>query len=232
VLSTVTLRSVAAPVRQVIFTWAAGSVTMGSVAALFLGLRPGPGLGPATPGAQTIFGTGGLPPQGIDGISPLTGLPVLAIMAVFLLLFALFVALLVIAWDTSAASWVPANGHGWFWWAALTWTLGLAGWFFAATVTFAAGFGPGWQMVLGYLGGGLPFALMAALLQSSWRVNLAAAGVSAVLVMLGFFLVSARASYDPDALTLALTYLRYLLGPRFGGGFPVPIPTGPVHLNG
>jgi type VI protein secretion system component VasK len=54
------------------------------------------------------------------------------------------------------------------WWTLLVGLLGLAAWFFAATVTFGANFPPALQLALGYVGGGLPFALVAALLQRSW----------------------------------------------------------------
>lgn len=239
----VTLRGVTAPARQLILTWLAGSLTMGTVAALFLSagrvplrLRPAlPLPGRASPhrslgvggklglGGELGLGRNGLAVPGIDVVKPVAALPVLAITAVILLVVLLFAALVVIAWDSPGTSWLPADARGWLWWAALTGVLGLAGWFFAATVTFGANFGPTWQAVLGYAGGGLPFALMAALLQAPRAVNLVAGTACVGLVVLGFVLVAVRDRSDPNALSLSYVYLRYLFSPA-SGGIPVPIP--------
>ncbi len=188
---------------------------MGTVAALFLTL--GPVTSPIVPDQPVLLpglGLGSLPgqpPPGMAAVQPLAGLPVLARTAVILLVVILFVALAAIAWDTPGASWLPGNVRGWVWWALLTGALGLAGWFFAATVTFGADFGTGWQLALGYLGGGLPFALIAALLQPSWVINLASGGACAGLIVLGFVLVASHPAYQHNALSLSFSYLKYLL---------------------
>lgn len=98
---------------------------------------------------------------------------------------------------------------------------GLAAWFFAATVTFGAAFTPDLQIVLGYVGGGLPFALIAAMLLRPLAVNLWAAGISLALVLAGFILVAARAPDQPDALRLYFQYILVLLGGS--GGQAVPL---------
>lgn len=223
------LRGRPAPARQLGFTWLAGSLTMGTVSALFLAVGrtqlPLPPLKPV-PFRPASLGPRGVAVPGIDVVKPLAGLPVLAITAVILLVLVLFAALAVIAWYTSGASWLPPGARGYLWWTILTGGLGLAAWFFAATVTFGANFGPAWQAVLGYAGGGLPFALVAALLQASRVANLAAGGASVGLVVLGFVLVATHDRYDPNALSLSYDYLRYLFGRPAGAGAPGPIPTG------
>jgi hypothetical protein len=200
VLSVVTLRGVAAPVRQLVLTWFAASMLMGTVAEIFLLLRPAQG-GP-----------------GIGAVEPLAGLPVPARVLAVLLVLQLLVLMAAIAWDTSEAFWLPRDARGCGWWAALTWALGLLAWFFAASVTFGANFSPPWQVALAYLGGGLPFALVAALLQRSPAANLAAAGLSGWLVIVGFILVAAHSAGDPNALSLSFSYLRYMFGGPPGTG--------------
>ena len=185
--SLVTLRGEPAPVRQIALTWFAGSMIMGTVAALFLLFRPARG-GP-----------------GIEAVEPLGGLPFLARAVVVLLVLNLFGVLWAIAQDTPGASFLPPDSRGSVWWAVLTGVLGLLAWFFAASVTFGANFGPGWQAALAYLGGGLPFALAAGLLQRSWLVNLAAGGLSVWLAVAGFVLVAGHATSDPNALSFSFS---------------------------
>jgi hypothetical protein len=194
VLSWLTLREANPPVRQLVLTWFAGSMIMGTVAALFLLTRPaqaGPGIGT---------------------IEPLDGLPMLTRTAVILLVLNLLVVLAAIAWDTPGTSLLPPGARGWGWWAVVTWLLGLMAWFFAASVTFGANFGPGWQMFLAYTVGGLPFALVAGLQQRLWMVSMAAAGISVWLVVAGFILVAGHATSDPNALNLSFSYFSYLFG--------------------
>jgi hypothetical protein len=198
--SWVTLRGERAAVRQLALTWFAGSMVMGTVAALFLLFRP----------AQ-----GGL---GIEAVEPLGGLPWLARTVVVLLVLNLFGVLWAIAQDTTGASLLPPDSRGSAWWAIFTGVLGLLAWFFAASVTFGANFGPGWQVALAYLGGGLPFALVAGLLQRSGVVNLAAAGLSVWLVVAGFVLVAGHATSDPNALSFSFSCFSYLFGGSPGTG--------------
>jgi hypothetical protein len=195
-----TLRGESAAVRQVVLAWFAGSMIMGTVAVLFLLLRR-PDAGP-----------------GIETVEPLGRLPVLDRMVIIVLVLDLLVVLAAIASETLAASWMPAGARSCVVWAVLTWLFGLIAWFFAASVTFGANFGPGWQVVLAYLGSGLPFALVAGLLQSSWLVNLAAAGLSLWLVAAGFILVARYDMADPDALRLSVSCFGYLFGGAQGTG--------------
>ena len=103
---------------------------------------------------------------------------------------ALFVSLGLVLWRTAAATWLSADTRARLLWVILVGLGGLAGWSFAATVTFAVGFSPLVQGILAYLGGGLPFGLVAGMLLRPWRANLAAIGVSAVPVMAGFLMVA------------------------------------------
>jgi hypothetical protein len=223
----VSLRSTTVAVRQLAFAWAIGSVLMGTVAVLFL----------AFPARAYVFPPGGslrfslpLPPDAVRGdlVVPLVGLPLLARLAVLLLGAALFVALGLLARWSGAASWLPANARGQVLWGLLTGGIGLVGWVFAASVTFALNFGPVWQGMLAFVAGGLPFALAAALLQPSWLVNLGAAGICAVLLVAGFVVVAARPDGGPNAAILALDYVRYLVGPYLPGLSPGQIPGGPI----
>jgi len=217
------IRGVAVDARQVWYAWLIGSVTMGTVVALFLSFRP-PAQGSSGQSIQSILPGA---PGASDAIVPLAGLPVLARTAVIFLGVMLFAALAVLAWYTSRDSWLPAGTRGWVLWMLLVGVAGLAGWLFAATVTFGANFGPTVQLVLGFAGGGLPFALAAAMLLRSWMINLAAAGISAALVVAGFLLVASRSEYEPNALILYFDYIRYLFSSTPGlPGNPIIFPTG------
>jgi len=182
-------------------SWIVGSVTMGTVAAIFL----------SVPVTSTY--EGGLPPAqpGTSLVKPLAALPLAARVAVLALVVALLAGLAGIAWFTHWESLLPDNARGRGWWAVLTGGLGLAAWFFAATVTFGARFPADLQLVLGYAGGGLPFALMAAMLDRSWRVTLAAAAVCVLFIVAGFLVVSVSSPQAPSAFTLYFRYLGYLL---------------------
>lgn len=108
--------------------------------------------------------------------------------------------------------WPPASGVGC--WAVLVDGIGLAGWFFAATVGFAVGFTPMTLRLLAFLPGGLPFALAAALLQRPWPINLAAAAAAAGLLISGYLLVAGQSEYSPNVFTLYLQYLLFLFHGR------------------
>ncbi len=156
------VRTVRPAVRQLALACVIGSITMGTVAALFLSFPPL---------AQPLTS---LVSSGTGQIEPLAALPPSARVAVLALVVVMFAALAALAWGTPGASLLPASVRGRVRWTLLVGLLGLAAWFFAATVTFGANFSPALQLTLGYVGGGLPFALVAALLQRSWRVNLGA----------------------------------------------------------
>jgi hypothetical protein len=122
-----------------------------------------------------------------------------------------FLALAAIAWLTRPQSLLAGTRRGRAAWVLLTGGLGLAAWFFAATVTFGAAFPAHLQLFLGYAGGGLPFALVAGALQRSWRVSLAASVLSFLLIVAGTLLVAMRTP-DTSVFTLYFRYLGYLLG--------------------
>lgn len=211
------IRGLSSQTRQLGYAWIIGSVTLGTVALLILRVRPKTG----------IF----LPPrQPIAPLQPVTGLqppypfivyPAWARLSVLALFAAGLVALLVLGWRTARVSWLPDNPRGRLLWTLIVAVAGLAAWFFAATVTFGAAFTPSLQIVLGYVGGGLPFALIAAMLLRPLAVNLWAAGISLALVLAGFILVAARAPDQPDALRLYFQYILVLLGGS--GGQAVPL---------
>jgi hypothetical protein len=173
---------------------------MGTVAALFLLLRPAH-VGP-----------------GIENVEPFGLLPAADRAGIVLLVLNLLVVLGAIARQTPGASWLTVDARGCAFWAGGSWLLGLMAWFFAASVTFGANFGAGWQVALAYLGGGLPFALVAGLLQNSWLVNLAAAGLSVWLLAAGFILVARCDMADPNALSLSFSSFGYLFGGAPGTG--------------
>jgi hypothetical protein len=128
------------------------------------------------------------------------------------LVAALLGGLAAIAWMTRPRSVLRGTRRGRAIWVLLIGGLGLAGWFFAATVTFGAVFPPQLQLFLGYAGGGLPFALVAAALHRSWRVSLAASVLSLMLIVAGALLVAMRTPDAGSVFTLYFRYLGYLLG--------------------
>lgn len=97
----------------------------------------------------------------------------------------LLAGLLAIASRTRGASWLADDARGRVLWAVVVAAAGFASWGYAATVTFVAEFSTGAQIALAYVGGGLPFALVAAMLQHPWRVNLLGAGLAAVSGLAG-----------------------------------------------
>jgi hypothetical protein len=210
------VRGMSPQVRQLGYAWIIGSVTLGTVALLVLRVRPRVG-GVFSQQGQQIAPlpprTGAAPPY------PFIMYPAWARLSILALFAAVLVVLLVLGWRTTRLSWLPDNPRGRLLWTVIVGVAGLAAWFFAATVTFGAGFGPNLQIALGYAGGGLPFALVAAMLLRPLAINLWAAGISAALIVIGFILVAARSPYQPDALLLYFQYIVTVLG---GGGQIVP----------
>lgn len=168
--------------RQLGLTWLAGSAITGTLAVLF------------------THDTDGFPFLPLEMLSP-GSLFTLAV-----LLFALGVATLAIGWRTQHASWLPNGGRGVLLWTILVAGGGLAGWGYAAAVTFYAEFAPTAQLVLAYTCGGLPFALVAGLLAKPKRMNMAAAFLTAVALLIGFVLLEGRPS-------ILILYLQMMFGP-------------------
>jgi hypothetical protein len=204
--------------RQLTGAWLCGSVLMGTVAWGFLSAE-----GSAIPLPTPVRLSGG--PAGISvlcpgqvpcgrpsyfQLSPLGRLAVLALVAL------LFVALAVLSWWTAEASWLTGDARARLLWVLLVGAGGLLGWSYAAVITFAAGFGFAAQLILAYTAGGLPFALVAAMLLRPWRVNLVAGAVSAGLVAAGFLMVAGR-PVPQNAFLLYADYARAF----FGGSGPV-----------
>lgn len=148
--------------RQLVGVWVIGSVLTGTLAVLFTIER------------------GGLP------IQPLAALPTLSLLGVFGLVAALFAALGLLAWGTPGTTWLPETGRGRALWVVLVAVAGLAGWAFAAAVTFAADFSLATQLLLAYVAGGLPFTLVATMLLRPVVANVAGAVSSALLLLVGW----------------------------------------------
>lgn len=168
--------------RQLGLVWLACSAVTGTLAVLF------------------TSDTGGLP------FVPIALLSTTSLFTLAVLLFALGVATLAIGWRTQDASWLPNGGRGVLLWTILVAGGGLTGWAFAAAVTFHAEFSQTAQLVLAHTCGGLPFALIAGLLAKPKRMNMTAAALTAILVLVGLVLLDGR----PSTL---LIYLQMLFGP-------------------
>jgi hypothetical protein len=168
--------------RQLGLTWLVGSAITGTLAVLF------------------THDTGGLPFRPLELLSPRS------LFTLAVLLFALGVATLAIGWRTQHASWLPNGGRGVLLWTVLVAGGGLAGWGYAAAVTFYAEFSQTAQLVLAYTCGGLPFALVAGLLARPKRMNLAAAFLTAIALLIGFVLLDGR-------LSVLVLYLQMMFGP-------------------
>jgi hypothetical protein len=208
--------------RQLGYAWIIGSAIMGTVAAIFVAFPPAAVAVPLLPNVPVRS-------AGTSLIEPLAGLPTVALAAVLALVAVLFAALAALAWRTSGISLLPASARGPIWWALLVGGFGVAAWIFATAVTFGASVGTTAQLVLAYTGGGLPFTLVAAILQRSWKVSAVALCLSAALVAAGVILVASRAQHQ-SALSLYFSFIRYLFGskPALTGG---PIPGGPPFAN-
>ena len=148
--------------RQLVGVWVIGSVLMGTLAVLF------------------TLDRGSLP------FRPLAALPVLTLLGVLGVAAALVAALGLLVWGTPGVSWLPETPRGGVLWVVLVAVGGVVGCGFLAAVTFAAGLSLDAQLVLGYVAGGLPFALVAAMLVRPVAVNVAAVVVAGVLVLAGF----------------------------------------------
>jgi hypothetical protein len=128
--------------------------------------------------------------------------------ALALLVFALTLGLFVVGWRTITASWLRwSDPRSVILWTLLVTGCGLAGWGFAAVVTFEAGFSPTAQLILAYTCGGLPFALVAAMLARPWQVNAVAVMLTVIAVLVGLVLM-------PTPIQTLISYLQYM----FGGG--------------
>ena len=202
-------------VRQLTGAWLCGSVLMGTVAWGFLSAQatfvpvvtrlspyaPCPGHG--APCAYPSF----------FQLTPLARVAVLALLAL------LFVALAVLSRWTSGASWLTGDARARLLWVLVVMGGGLAGWSYAAVVTYAAGFGSTAQLILAYTAGGLPFALVAALLLRPWRVNVVAGGLCAGLVAAGFLLVAGH----PAPQNVFLLYADYARSFFSAGSSAIPL---------
>lgn len=145
-----------------------------------------------------------LTPDGM--VKPLATLDRSALVLVVVLVSVLFFALFAVGWRTVEATWLRwQDPRSVVLWAGLVGGAGLGGWGFAALVTFAEEFSHTTQLILAYTCGGLPFTLVAAMLARPWRLNIAAAVVTAVAVLTGLAMMDAP-------LRTLLFYLRYLLG--------------------
>jgi len=175
---------------QLVGAWVAGSVLLGTVALVL------------------VSDTGTLP------FRPLDTLPAGALLGVLLLVAALFLVLFVLYWRTADASWLPDGGRPAILWSVLVGGGGLVGWAFAAVVTFGAEFPVETQLVLAYLAGGLPFALIAGLLQYPPVINATALSVTVAALGIGYALIDSN-ELGLTPLQLCTVYLRLLLGPTF-----------------
>lgn len=168
---------------QLPIVWLTGSAVTGTLAVLMTHDRPD-----------------GLP------FTPLVRLSGQEVLSLILLVAALFLSLFALAWRTIEATWLHhRDGRSAILWTILVGGAGLVGWGFAAVVTFDAGFTPTAQLVLAYLGGGLPFTLVAAMLARPVLLNGAAALLTATAVVTGLALMRS------PILTL-VDYLLLLVG--------------------
>ena len=181
---------------QVAVAWACGSVFMGTVAVLFVAaekqvvVQQVQGRSPFICPGPTILGQCGSGPSPFD-LTPVERLGVFALVA------ALFVALGILVWRTAAATWLAGDTRSKLLWAAVVGLGGLAGWSFAAVVTFDVGFSSTRQLILAYSCGGLPFALIAGMLLRPWRANVVALAVSAGLVAAGLVMAAGQSPVYP-----------------------------------
>jgi hypothetical protein len=166
-------------VRQLAGAWLCGCVLMGTVAWGFLSAQV-----TAVPVASRLSLYAPCPGHGAPCAYPsFSQLMPLARLAVLVLLALLFVALAVLSRWTAGASWLTGDARARLLWVLLVMGGGLAGWTYAAVVTYAAGFDSTTQLVLAYTAGGLPFTLVAGLLLRPWRVNVVAGAPSGCRVL-------------------------------------------------
>ncbi len=199
--------------RQLAGAWLCGSVLMGTVAWGFLSAQV-----TAIPAASRLSRYAPCPGHGAPCAYPsFFQLMPLARFAVLVLLALLFVALAVLSRWTAGVSWLTGDARARLLWVLLVMGGGLAGWSYAAVVTYAAGFDSTTQLILAYTAGGLPFALVAALLLRPWRVNVLAGAMCAGLVTAGFLMVAGR-PVPQNAFLLYADYARSF----FSGGSAFP----------
>lgn len=168
--------------RQLAAVWAVGSVLMGTLAVLF------------------TLDRGALP------LRPLSMLSGLTLAGVVGLGVALVTALGLLAWGTPGASWLPETPRGRVLWVVLVAGGGLVGCGYLAAVTFAVGQSLDGQLVLAYIAGGLPFALVAAMLLRPVLANVAAVVLTGVLLVVGSVLA-------PDLARECVRLLQMLTAP-------------------
>ena len=179
--------------RQLLGVWAAGSLTLGTVALIFV-----------------LHRTGDLVLQPVVELGS-------AAFLVLLLGAVLAVALLALAGSADSA--LGDHLPGRLVWTIVVLVGGLAGWGYAASVALALQWAPWLLVVLAYAVGGFTFALVAATLSRAARQAGLALGVSLVLLVLGALLVMrpgdglltiARLCTDNLALLLASGVARPL----------------------
>lgn len=175
---------------QLVGAWVAGSVLLGTVALVL-----------SSDSAALPF-------------RPLDTLSAGSLLGVLLLVAALFLVLFVLFWRTAEASWLPDGVRPAILWSVLVGGGGLVGWGFAAVVTFGAEFPIEAQLVLAYVGGGLPFALIAGLLQRPPVINATAVSVTIAALGIGYALADSN-DLGLTPLQLCTVFLRLLLGPTF-----------------
>lgn len=168
--------------RQLIGTWLIGSAVMGTVALIL------------TADAD------GLP------FRPLVFLSGPALLSLLILVAAMFFALFALGWRTQDASWLRSDPRAALLWPILVGGGGLVGFGFAAAVTFDAEFSLTAQLILGYVSGGLPFTLIAAMLARPVKLNLAAAMLTAIALLTGLVMMTAP-------IQTCVLYLQLLFGP-------------------
>ena len=174
---------------QLAFTWLIGSVAVGTLAVIFTSdvHAPAP-------------------------IHSFYSLPGGRKLAVLVLLAALFVGFVLLVGRTRYATWVGRGPRGWLLWAAVVCVAGTAGAGYAATGTFLLEYSHGTQLLLGYLCGGLPYALVAAMLARPVGLNVAALVAAAVLVIVGLR-VTDDGVWGSNLIQETLGYLTYLISP-------------------
>ncbi len=172
-------------------SWGLGSALMGTVAVIYLR--------GTSPVDYPVLRVGSVPSPDL--------LSAVARLAIFVLVVALFGLLGVLGWKTAEASWLAGDGRARLLWTLLVGGGGVLGWSFAAVVTFAVHWSGGMQILLAYTAGGLPFALVAAMLARPWRLNAAAVTASVLLVAAGF-VVAAGPQGNPNVFVLYADYAR------------------------
>lgn len=148
--------------RQLLGVWVIGSVLTGTLAVLL-----------------TID-------RGSRRVQPLAELTVLSAVGVLGVLVALVAALGLLAWGTPGVTWLPETGRGRGLWVVVVAGGGLAGWAFAAAVTFAIRLPLDVQLLLGYVAGGLPFTVVAAVLLRPVTATVAGVVLAGLLLGVGF----------------------------------------------